>query len=169
MKHNKKTKTLSSPRIHSSRAKAAPHNSATRSSKPNIAKPIILAVIILAAILVGFAAVYSIVFTPEFITKSNLDRLATEYYEEYYYDKITTSEAFNSLDDIDKAMDKYVRTGFPKVKLLELYLRDREATQSLANQISQYCDADDTYVTFYPELPLSRNSYHFEFTYSCAF
>ena len=118
MKHNKKTKTLSSPRIHSSRAKAAPHNSATRSSKPNIAKPIILAVIILAAILVGFAAVYSIVFTPEFITKSNLDRLATEYYEEYYYDKITTSEAFNSLDDIDKAMDKYVRTGFPQVKRL---------------------------------------------------
>lgn len=163
MAYNKKRNTTQSSRIHSSRARVSTH------SDTNFAKIIILVVIIIAAIIVIFAVIHSLIFTPEAITKSNLSKLASDYYENYYYESIVNSKEFQSLDNVDSAMNKYTKKGFPKIKLQQLILQNQSSNQELTNQILKYCDEDSTIITFYPELPFDRTSYHVEFDYSCLF
>ena len=133
------------------------------------ARKIILAVIIMAFAAVIAAVVSSFLLKPERIVKSKLDSLASDYYENYYYEKFANSDQAKSIDNLDSAMSKYVESGFARVTLRQLILHDAETNQSTADYVLKYCDKEGTYVIFYPESPFSRTSYHTEFTYSCAF
>ena len=166
MAYNKKHSKTPSIQIHASKARTSTRNN----HKPNFcAKTIILTVIILTFLVVIIAVICSLIFTPETITKSNLNKLATDYYENYYYESIVNSKEFNALDNVDSTMEKYTEKGFPKIKLRQLILQNQSRNQPLTDQIIKYCDEESTFVTFYPELPFDRTSYHIEFDYSCLF
>ena len=141
-----------------------------RHSNRSIPKIITILIIIVATLSVASVSIYYFLApTPEEATMSQLDQLASNYYEQYYYDKFANSEAFQSLEDVDSAMDKYVKTGFSRVTLRQLLVYNRSTTKPLSNQVLKYCDEEKTFVVFYPESPFERTSYHTKFTYSCAF
>ncbi len=135
-----------------------------------IPKIITIATIIITTILVTTFSFYCY-FAPtsEEIAISQLNQLASNYYEQYFYDKFANSANFQSLEDVDAAMDKYVRTGFSRVTLRQLAIYDHASTKPISNLPLKYCDEESTFVIFYPEPPFERTSYHTEFTYSCAF
>ena len=136
----------------------------------SIPRIITLITIVFATIsVVSISIYYLLAPTPEETTLSQLNQLASNYYEQYFYDKFANSEAFKSLANVDSAMDKYIKTGVPRVTLRQLVIYNQSATKPLSNQVLKYCDEESTFVIFYPESPFERTSYHTEFTYSCAF
>lgn len=161
--HFSRRHAVSSSSLHQPRTRFAIFHPST------IAGKIIFATIVIAILAVIVALVCSILFTPERITKSYLDTLASDYYEQYYYEQFSNSDRFKSLTDLNSVMSKYTESGFANTSLRQLILRDATATKPLADYILKYCDEQSTYVTFYPEPPYDRTSYHAEFTYSCDF
>ena len=139
-------------------------------SRHSIPRIITIITIIIATLSVASLSIYYLLApTPEEIALSRLDQLASNYYEQYFYDKFANSANFQSLENVDSAMDKYVKTGFSKVTLRQLAIHDRTTASPISDQPLEYCDEESTFVIFYPEPPFERTSYHTEFTYSCAF
>lgn len=132
-------------------------------------KKIILTVIILASLSVVAAVICSFIFAPERVTKSYLSSLASDYYENHFYDKLVESNAGRSDADFESMMAKNSEKRFINVTLRQLILYDQAATAERANYVLKYCDEELTKVIIYPDPPYDRTSYHTEFTYSCAF
>ena len=130
------------------------------------AKKVILFVIIASTIIVCIAIISAILLDPERRVKSNFEKLATNYYENIFYADLITSENYSG--DPEVALEKYQTTGIAPVTLRQLSLSDR-TDKNLTNFMLEYCDTNNTTVTFFPEPPYSKTSYHTEYTFSCNF
>lgn len=130
---------------------------------------IIILIIILNFILITIALVVSFIFTPENLTKSKLDNLAKDYYENYLYQNIINSDSFKEKNDLKITFEKYETIGLSSVTLRELFLYKDHPDQETIDYIKEYCDDNKTNVTFYPKPPYEKNSYEMEFFYSCNF
>lgn len=133
------------------------------------ARRISIFIIIVSIVAVIFTLFCEIFYDPERIAKSEVESLASWYYENYFYENFANSRQFINSKNIDEAMNKYVKSGFAKVSLRQLLLRHQADTTNSKKIALSYCDENNTFVVFYPESPYSQNSYHTEYTYSCEF
>lgn len=152
-----------SANLHTKKARLFPSHPRT------FAQKLILVTIIMTIILVILAIVSSFLLQPERLVKSRLSAIASDYYENHLYANFENSPQRADITDLDEFMQKYATHGFARVSLRQLLLYDNEKYTSDADYLLTYCDANTTYVKFYPDPPYDRTSYHFEFTYSCAF
>lgn len=149
-KKSKKTKNINAKKLHSR----------TNSLYPLPQSPagkLILGVIIVAGIVVSFSLIFSFLFSPEHLAKSEFKALVSEYYEDYVYSKITDPTV----------LEKYQAVGLAPVSLRQLLLHD--PALSPADHLSSLCDEDKTFAKIYPEPPYQKSNYRVEYTYACEF
>ena len=146
----------SSSKIHSAR------NSISFHPTP-FAKKIIFIVIVLTFISTSTALFLSYYLTDERLVKSKISNLASDYYENFFYENSILNIPEEKLST---TLEKYSTTGFSIVTLRQLLLYDNEKQ---SDYLLTYCDENSTYVKFYPITPYNQTSYRTEFTYSCDF
>ena len=140
------------------RVNARKLHSRTRSSIPKTessAGKLILGVIGIATIIVVFSIIFSLLTSPEHLTKSEFNTLASKYYEDYLYENITDPSI----------LEKYQKTGLSVVTLRQLILH--EPSLGPSDNLKKYCDENQSYIKIYPEAPYKKSDYRVEFTYTC--
>ena len=143
-----------------------------------IAKNAILTVIATAMLMVLVFTIFSLIATPEFLTKREIETITADYYENYFYPNILSSNSLTlsqvkSPQDaeslLSNILDKYTETGFSRITLNQLLLFDNRRHYSAAASLANYCNLDNTIIKIYPEPPYTINSYHADYDYSCKF
>ncbi len=144
---------------------------AKRSSKKSILiiRRTILTVISLAMLTVVIATICIFIFKPENVVKSKISDLSSNYYENFLYKNIISSEAYLESKDLNAIMEKYKETGFAAVTLRQLILFGTQKDSDLSSLLKEYCNENETSVKFYPEAPYTQSSYRTEYAYSCNF
>ena len=132
--------------------------------RKTLAQKTIIAVIILAVVAVITLLVCKLVFNTEYELKTKISQLSSEYYEDYYYPKISKSDK-----DLSKLLEQYTETGFARVSLRQLILSNSKITSKEKNFLLDRCNQNSTFVQFFPESPYDKTSYRVEYTYSCKF
>lgn len=127
----------------------------------------IIIVIALAIIVTLAAVIISFFLQPERLTKSRIESLASDYYENYLYENFINSDKFSG--DLESAMSRYTETGFTSITLRQLILHDQEKTASIADSLKANCDIEQTTIKFFPESPFSRKDYRVDYRYVCNF
>ena len=142
-----------------------------KSKKPhyNPIQKIILSIIFAVIIIVAITLIVAIFLKPENLVKSKISSLASDYYENYFYENLINSEKYNQINNLDEIMGKYQQSGLSSLTLRQLLLYDNQKNSDVAPFLKKYCNEENTYVKFYPEPPYSKTSYRTEYTYSCNF
>lgn len=143
--------------------------SKTHKNKFSNVQIITLAIIIISIIVVFISLIAAIIMQPERQIHGTIEKLASEYYEDYYYEIIINSEEFKNQPDLNSVLGKYQEKGFSAIPLSELLLYDSQKNQAYANFLTKYCDENETTIKFYPDPPFEKTSYHTEYSYSCNF
>ena len=131
------------------------------------AKKISIVIIIAVSLIVGIATLASIFLQPERQVHQKIASLASNYYENVFYEKMLNSDQFSG--DPAKTLAPRAERGLAIITLRQLLLQDQLADTETANYLLKYCDENSTSVHFYPEAPYSRTSYRAEYTYACNF
>ena len=143
------------------------HRSPVASAKSaETARKTIFSVIIIAIFVVVISAIVLLFANDETRVKSNISKLASDYYENYFYVNLTSSPKFK---DLDSTMSKYQEHGFAPISLNELLLYGNQKNEDYSDFLTKYCDRNQTYIKFYPDSPYTKESYHTEYSYSCNF
>ncbi|MBQ2660980.1 hypothetical protein IJF93_02830 [Candidatus Saccharibacteria bacterium] len=161
---SRRANSYHSSSLHSSKTRLSSGFESTSSKSP--AQKIIFTVILLNFIIVGIALILTPYLKSEYIVKSQISSLATDYYENYLYSNFTDSGKFANLD---AAMNKYATHGFARITLRQLLLHNQLQNTSTASYLLEHCDDSATFVQFFPESPYSQSDYRTEYTYSCNF
>ena len=143
-----------------------------RRNRKNLTDPtqkIILGVIAAASLVVVIGIIIALFFNNENMVKSKISALANDYYENYFYKNLTSSEKFKKIKDLDAAMEKYHTNGLSPVTLRNLLLYDDQKNIEFSDYLTKYCDENATTVKFYMDPPYNQKSYHTEITYACNF
>ena len=135
----------------------------------NPTKKIILGVIAVASLVVVVGLIVALLFNNENMVKSKISALANDYYENYFYKNLTSSEKFKQIKDLDTAMEKYHTNGLSPVTLRNLLLYDDQKNIEFRDYLTKYCDENATTVKFYMDPPYDQKSYRAEITYACNF
>jgi len=122
-----------------------------------------LIIIPAVAAVVGIVLVLCLFLNPEARTKRQIEAMARDYYETYYYPN------FKATTTGDDGFEKYVESGFPKTTLRQLLLFDGGRYKDLTDSLTEYCDENATTIQFFPVSPYSEKNYRVEYTYSCNF
>ena len=140
----------------------------SKKSQENFAKKIILGIIIFTAIIILGLTIFAAIFTNENRVKSAISNIATDYYENYFYENLLRSPDFPK-DHPEDVLEEYQSSGLSVLTLRDLLLYDDQKHFSERDFLTKFCDEGKTYIHFYPDEPYTRNSYHVEYTYSCNF
>ncbi len=146
-----------STKIHTSK------NRPVRATSHTFAKPLVIVIIVIAIAVVLISLFCTFFFSPERQVKDTISRLTSEYYENYFYEKYT-SAAYDTQN-----VQKYTERGFSPIYLRQILLYDDQKNEEYQDFITEYCNADKTYVVIYPEPPFDKKSYHLEISYACNF
>ena len=146
-----------------------PKNTSVCRAKFLNAPKIVLTTIILTMIVVVIAIVCSFLLVKENVIKNKISALASDYYENYFYPKFTSSSNYQKIDNLDTTMAKYRDYGFSPISLRDLLLYDDQKNASERTFLTDNCDENKTFIKFYLEPPYDKASYHTEYTYSCNF
>ena len=144
-------------------------NNRNRHQPFTLAQKVILGVIAIASITVIVASISIVFLKDQNRTEALINRMATDYYENYFYPNFSSSKGFKSIKDLDSAMAKYREYGFSPVKLRQLLLYDNRKNDQYRKDVTKYCDEEATSVKFYIDPPYEKNSYHYDITYSCNY
>ena len=128
---------------------------------------IILAVIIIVTLIVCVTTVGSIFLKPEYLVPQKIEALATNYYENVFYENMLNSDQFSG--DAKATLEKHNTRGLAIITLRQLLLQDQATTTDIADYLLTYCDQDTTTVHIYPEPPYTRTAYRIEYNYACNF
>lgn len=164
-KRQKHKTNIHSAEIHITAHKPAP-------SPMTTSKKVTIGVIVGTMLAVIAMVVFCLVYQPSDDVKAKLARISENYYENYLYDNITSSEQFKQINDINKAMEKYHDKGFTRVTLRQLVLHEKINEPEISNDsklVRNICNENRTYVQFFPDPPYDKKSYHVEYHYSCNF
>ena len=123
-------------------------------------------IIMACVVLVAVATLVVLFSTPEQRIKRRIESLTREYYEEYYYDKFTSSIPDSNRESL---MEKYSEYGFSEVPLRQLLLYDNGKHSDEVDELGRYCDINGTSVRIIPDAPYGKTNYHVEYKYSCKF
>lgn len=131
-----------------------------------IAKVAIGLIILLMIGVAGFVA-WQFYNMPEYATEREINALAKDYYENYFYDKFVENLGDNSLTE---AMGQYNEVGMDPVKLRQLLLFDdgrHENSRAVFTNKSYPCDTNLSYVKYRPFAPYGKTDYTYEVKLSC--
>lgn len=166
----KKTKTTN---VKSSKQRAMAQKSFYKPSRQprkkaenlkNPAKNIIIAFIVIIIIAVLTGIIVSLNFNHKAVAERELNSIAHDYYESYYYEKFLQNGAAT------KSLEQYSQSGTPAVYLRQLlhFDNDRHADSAkIFNQPDFTCDTNKTSVKFFPVYPYGKTDYTIKFSYSC--
>lgn len=130
------------------------------------AKIIAIILICVAVVTVAVAVAARIFFSPENLAKRELEKIAKDYYENYYYEGFVLRDG----------EDPYVRAkeiqevGTASVELSQLLLFDNERHAESGKYFSQKnytCSKKTTTVKFYPVAPYGKTDYKVVYKYDC--
>lgn len=130
-------------------------------------KNVILTTIAVLVVVVVVAVLCTALLNPERQITRKFDVLASNYYENVFYASMLDSD--NYTGDPKAALEKYQASGFSPVTLRQLIYLGGDSAAADGDYLSQYCDLGESSVTFYPEPPYSKSSYHTSITYACNF
>ena len=116
---------------------------------------VILGVILVATIMVVVAILMAFFSDHERLAKNEFEALASNYYEDYFYEKITDA----------KALDKYKETGLSVLTLRQLVLH--EPSLGGTENVEKYCDLNLSYAKIFPQEPYGKKDYRVEYKYVC--
>lgn len=134
------------------------------------AKIIILGVIFASILFVLLDLFLLTVFTEERITKYYIEDLASDYYENYFYEGVINSDSFKEGgSNLESAMKDYGQYGLPAIALKDLITHEGQKTAPHADYVLRRCDDTATTVKFLPYSPYNRTDYAIEYTYACNF
>jgi hypothetical protein len=132
-----------------------------------IAKNVIVGVIISAMSVVAVMTAFHFFHSPENVTKSRIESIAADYYENYFYKNIIKNVAGNNT--LASIMPKYNKDGFSRVSLRQLLLYDDKKHAAEGQAITKYCDEGATSIQIFPDPPYGSKDYHIKYYYSCEF
>ena len=135
---------------------------------PQIKKTMLIVISVAGIIVVG-GIFYAIFFNSENIVKAKISGMATDYYENYFYEKLLDSDKFKQIKNQEEKMEKYHTEGLSPITLGDLLLYDNEKNKEHRKYLTEYCDENQTLIKYYMDPPYERDSYHVEITYSCNF
>lgn len=124
-----------------------------------IAKNTILIIIASLMLIIVGITIFAFIATPEYLVKREIENIARDYYENYYYPSIPNPSG----------LDYYAERGFARVTLRQLMLYDNRKHYASMEYLSTYCNLDQTQIKIYPEKPFERKNYRVDYTYSCKF
>ncbi|MBR3236325.1 hypothetical protein IKF92_01415 [Candidatus Saccharibacteria bacterium] len=133
-----------------------------------LAKKITLGVIFAATLTIIIATILSLILTPENVVKSTISDIVSDYYENYFYQKLESSPNF-SKENPGLILEKYQTTGLSTLTLRDLLIYDNQKHYDKHDYLAKYCDEDHTFIRIFPEPPYEKKSYHTDITYSCNF
>lgn len=125
-------------------------------------------------IVIGFS-IFCLVVTPETLVKDEIASITSDYYENYFYNKVldnnslSTDNADFDASAMEKILKNYTNRGFASVSLRQLLLSDDQKHIASSEYLEKYCNLDRSNIKIYPEAPFSRQDYHVEYSYSCKF
>ena len=132
-----------------------------------LARKFMLFLIPFAILIMAFVFIYIAIFNPERQVPAKFEALATNYYENIFYENLQNSP--NYPGDAAEALQKYTETGLATVTLQQLIHYNQISDTDEAKYLLKYCDDKTTKVKFYPEAPFEKTSYRTEYTYNCNF
>ena len=132
-----------------------------------IARKVAIVTIIISALAVAGNIAANAYFAPEQIAHRELEKIAKDYYENYFYDNYVAN--LNDEERVEK-LSKLTKNGFPDTKLRQLLLYDNGKYKKSAPNFrykGYTCDTNKTHVTYYPEEPYKNTDYRVEYYYDC--
>ncbi len=129
-----------------------------------VQKTTLFIILFLFIIVIGYL-IFAITHTPENLTKSKIEKLASEYYENYLFEQFTKSNS----EKPSEILEEYKTIGLSIVYLRQLLLYKNQSDAETVNYLTKHCDENKTSVKFYPEPPYNKTSYHTDYSYSCDF
>lgn len=104
-------------------------------------------------------------YSPKMIAKRELQSIARDYYENYFYNNMINSIRGKTPAEI---FEKYEKNGFAKVKLRQLLLFDNGRHEKSMKYFDDYkCDQDETEVLYKPKEPFGAKDYTLEISPVC--
>ena len=134
-----------------------------------IEKKITLVCLVASIVIVAASLCIGFFFNPEVIAERKMKRLASDYYENYFYEKFVSTIGEG---DFDEAFEKYNETGFAPVYLRQLLLFDNERNaeyEKYFNSVSYKCDKNATKIQVTPVAPYGKKNYKVNYTFSCNY
>lgn len=124
--------------------------------------------VMISSVMVFVSVFVAVYFNPEAVVKRTFEKLATDYYENYYYEKF-----FESMTDEAKAekLETYTKVGLQPVLLRQLLLYQNGKNskyKSVFESESYICDKNSTSAKFFPIPPYGPKDYTVEYNYSCV-
>ncbi|MBR3252654.1 hypothetical protein IKF84_01105 [Candidatus Saccharibacteria bacterium] len=125
-------------------------------------------------IVIGFN-IFCLVVTPEKLVKDEITAITSDYYENYFYNKVldnnslSTDNADFNASAMEKILKNYTNRGFASISLRQLLLSDDQKHIAATEHLEKYCNLDRSNIKIYPEAPYNRQNYHVEYSYSCKF
>lgn len=132
-----------------------------------LAKRVVYGIIVAAAVLVAVNIAVSLYFQPDRVVSREIDLLAREYYENYYYQNLVGERTG---EEKEKLLSRYAASGTAPTYLRQILLYDGGKHKDLEGFFvndTYTCDLNKTAVVFFPEAPYGPENYHFETRLSC--
>ena len=125
-------------------------------------------VIILCIFLIIFNLATHAIFDPKRMAESEMEKIAKDYYENYYYESFVQKIPE---DELSVAFATYTTYGFPKVYLRELLLFDnsRHADSRSYFEGHYVCNTNQTAVQIVPYEPYGKTDYRINYFYDCEY
>jgi len=129
---------------------------------------IVLVVVCLVLVLSDLLATRYL--APDIMAVQTLEEIASDYYENYYYDKVIAQAPEGQ--SLGETMAKFEKDGFAPVYLRHLLLFDNERNAGYADFFdnSTYaCDKNVTSIKITPHYPYGREDYTISYSMSCNY
>jgi hypothetical protein len=128
--------------------------------------------IIIASLSVIINAVATAIFSEDRVAESKIEELGRRYYEEYYYNKITSTIADKPTPaQISSALEKYEKSGFASVTLQQLLIINGREFADYARYFSNNrfaCDPTGTTIKIIPVAPYGKSDYSVKTNLDCS-
>lgn len=128
-----------------------------------------VAIGVLALAIVGVIGYVAVQFynMPEYRTEREMNNLAKDYYENYFYDKFVNNVGDGSLFD---AMGQHQENGMERVYLRQLLVFDGERHGDLREVFDSAhytCNTNTSWVKYHPYEPYGKTDYSYEINLAC--
>ncbi len=139
-----------------------------KEGKLNVTK--LVAFVVVAVVIVVAAVIFGIKGTnnPEKVLTAKLSELGTDFYENFYYDQLGSSQ-----EEKEEVLKKFTDKGI-KVDLDNLMRVNSENSEELKElfinkKTGSACDTKNTKVIIYPKENFGKNDYKIETVLECGF
>ena len=139
-----------------------------REGKLNVTK--IVAFVAVVAVIVAAAIIFGIKGTknPEKVLTAKLSELGTDFYENFYYDKLGSSQ-----EEREEVLKKFTDKGI-KIDLDNLFRVNSDNSEDLKSlfvnkKTGSACDTKNTKVIIYPKDNFGKKDYKIETVLECGF